>query len=318
MIFKKIKMYDLIIVGGGPAGIAACLYAARQKMNFVLVTKDIGGLANFIPQVETYLGYYYLSGFDLMKKFEEHLKNFKTNLRNNEIVEKIDKTKGGFVITTDKGNYFGRAVIIASGRRFKKLDVSNEEKFENKGVSYCAACDGPLFKGKTVAVIGGGRSGLLSTLFIKDMMKKVYLIEIQSQLGGTEAWRQAVKKANNIQIILKAKTKKFLGNEKINGLEMEVNGKEKILNVDGIFVEIGYTPNTDFVKNLVKLNDRGEIVVDKENRTNVMGIFAAGDCTDIREKQVIVSAGEGAKALLSALAYLGAAEKTAQDQSMMK
>lgn len=304
---KRDKIFDLIIIGCGPAGMAASLYAARQKLDFLCISNDVGGLANFIPHVETYLGYHYLSGLNLVEKFQKHLKSFKINQVSNK-VKKVEKKRKGFLVKTDNGNYLAKAVIVASGRKFKRLGVEGEDKLENHGVSYCAACDGVLFKGKVVAIIGGGRSGLLSSLFIKGLVKKIYLVESQPQLGGTKAWREAAEDASNIEILTCAKTLKIIGKGKVEGVLVKHNGKEKNLKVDGVFIEVGYMPNTEFLKGLVKLNDRGEVIVDKENRTNVAGIFAAGDCTDIREKQVIVAAGEGSKALLSTLIFLGAYE----------
>src|SRR3972149_7298152 len=160
-------MLDLVIIGLGPAGIAAALYAARQNLDFVAVSKDVGGMTNYIPDIETYLGYHYISGFELVTKFREHLKDFKVKTRLDEEVLSIERIRGGFLVVTDRGKYETKTVVVTAGRRFKHLDVPGEEEFINKGVSHCAVCDGPLFKGKTVAVIGGGRSGLLSTLFIE-------------------------------------------------------------------------------------------------------------------------------------------------------
>lgn len=302
-------MKDLIIIGAGPAGIAASLYAARQKLDFLVISKDSGGLANFIPEIETYLGYHYISGYKLLEKFQEHLKDFKIPMKLNETVLWVDKIKNGFRVTTEKGKYEGRTILVASGRWFKRLNIPGEKEFENKGVSFCAACDGPLFKGKTVAVIGGGKSGLLSTLYMKDYVKKIYLIEKGNELGGTDVWKDVIRKADNVEIMLNTESLEIVGDRFVKGLKIRQGKKERMLKVDGIFVEIGYTPNTQFVKNLVKLNEREEIVIDKENRTSCEGIFAAGDCTDILEKQVIVAVGEGAKALMCANEYLAECKK---------
>jgi len=303
-------MFDLVVIGLGPAGIAACLYAARQNLNFIAISKDIGGMTNFIPDIETYLGYHYLSGFDLVNKFKEHLKNLKVKTKIDEEVRDIKKMKDmkmkdGFVVVTNKGKYETKAILLAAGRSFKHLNVPGEKEFINKGVSHCAACDGPLFKGKTVAIIGGGKSGLLSALYLMKMMKKIYLIEVQSGLRGFPLWIDVVKKARNVTTMTNTKTLEILGDQSVNGIKVEKDGKQKVISVDAVFVEIGYDSNIDFLKNLgIRLNNRGEIVIDKENRTNIPGIFAAGDCTDIMEKQVIVATGEGAKAALATLEYL--------------
>ncbi len=303
------KVYDIIIVGCGPAGMAACLYAARQKLNFICISKDVGGLANLIPHIETYLGYHYLSGFDLIERFREHIEGFKIKNVSEEVV-KIEKAKKLFAVRTDKNNYYSKSLIIATGRKPKKLGIKGEDKFDRRGISYCTACDGPLFRNKEIAIIGGGRSGLLSALFVKDIVKKVYLIEMRKELGGTHAWREAVRKSRNIKILTNTTPVEIMGNKFASSIALKKGNKKEILKVDGIFIEAGYVSNTAFLKNLVKINDRKEIIIDKENQTNLKGIFAAGDCTDIQEKQVVVAVGEGAKALLSVLRYLGLHEES--------
>jgi len=298
-------MHDLVVIGLGPSGIAAALYAARQNLDCLAISKDIGGLANVIPDIETYLGYHYVSGYELINRFREHLTDYKVKMKLEEEVLLIEKSKKGFVVVTEKGKYETRAVIVATGRRFKHLKVPGEAEFINKGVSHCAACDGPLFKGKTVAVIGGGRTGLLSTLYIMKMMKKIYLIELGPELGRFPIWREAVNKAKNVEVMTNTLTLEILGDQIVTGIKIQKDGKQKIIPVEGVFVEIGYDNNTEFLRSVeVKLNDRGEIIIDKLNRTNVPGIFAAGDCTDILMKQVVVAVGEGAKAALSAIEYL--------------
>ncbi len=296
-------MLDLVIIGAGPSGIAASLYAARNRLNFVTLSKDVGGLTNIIPKIDTYLGMHYVSGFDLILKFQDHLKDYKVNLKT-EAVKEVKKKGRMFIVKTDKNEYETKVIIIASGRKFKKLHIKGEKEFEGKGLSHCAACDGPLFKGKTVAIIGGGKSGLLATLFMSSIAKKIYLIEIKPHLGGIEHWREAVKKMKNVEIMTNTKTLEILGDKFVNGIKVQQDRKKHALHVEGVFVEIGYEPNTDFVKGFVKLNKRNEIIANKQNETNVKGIFATGDVTDIWEKQVVVAVGEGAKALLSAYVYL--------------
>jgi len=187
--------------------------------------------------------------------------------------------------------------------------VKGEKEFFEKGVSECATCDGIMFKDKVVAVVGGGRSGILSTMFLIRIAKKIYLIEQNEELGGTEAWREIVRNAKNVEIMTSTKVLEILGNKFVNRIKILKNGKKEILPVEGVFVSIGYVPHTQFVKNLVKLNNRGEIMIDKENRTSCKGIFAAGDCTDISEKQVIVATGEGAKAMMEVVEYLAEQKK---------
>ena len=300
-------VYDLIIIGAGPAGISAALYAASQKLNFLVLTKDIGGLANFVPELKTYLGIYYVHGYELVKKFREHLKEFNVPLKEGIDVQELRQGKKGFTVKTNKGDYESKVVIIASGRKFKKLGVSGEKEFEGKGLSFCAACEGPLFKDKNIAIIGAGRSGLFSCLFMLSMAKKIYLIEKEKEIKESGGLKEAAKIARNspkIEILTGAETKEIMGNRFVNSIKIVKNKKEKILKVDGVFVEIGYEPNTGFAKNLIELNNRGEVIIDKKNMSDVPGIFAAGDVTDLHEKQVIVAVGEGAKAVLSAILYL--------------
>ena len=300
-------MYDLIIIGAGPAGISAALYAARQKLNFLVLTKDIGGLANFVPELKTYLGIYYVHGYELVNKFREHLKEFKVPVKEGVEVSQIKKLKKGFLVKANGGNYTTKSVIVASGRRFKKLGVKGEKGFEGKGLSFCAACEGPMFRDKTVAIIGAGRSGLFSCLFMLSIAKKIYLIEKGEKIkegGGLREVAKIVRGSPKVEIITGAETRKVMGNKFVNSIMFTKDKKENVLKVDGVFVEIGYEPNTDFAKDVVKLNDRKEIVIDKNNMANIKSVFAAGDVTDIPEKQVIVSVGEGAKAVLSAILYL--------------
>ena len=299
-------MYDLIIIGAGPAGMSAALYAARQKLNFLLITKNIGGLANYIPSLKNYLGTHYVTGYDLVKNFQDHLKDFKVPIKEGIEVKRAQQIKGGFKVLADGQEFETKSLIIASGRKFKRLGVKGEDKFEGKGLSLCTACDGPLFKGKTIAIIGGGRTGLYSTLFMLSVAKKIYLIEKEKEIkeeGAIKEVARIVKSSKNVEIITGADTKEILGDKFVKGIKY-LNKKNHILNVEGVFVEIGYEPNTEFAKDLVELNNRGEVIIDKNNMSDIPGIFAAGDCTDLHEKQVVVSVGEGAKATLSVIMYL--------------
>lgn len=299
-------MYDLIIIGGGPAGMSAALYAARQNLKFIMITKQLGGMANFVPSLKTYLGFNYITGFELIEKFKEHLKQYKVKVKN-ENADIIKKVGGGFLVKTTKKEYQCRSIIIATGRRFKKLDIPGENKYTGKGLSDCAVCDGPVFKNKKVAVIGGGRTGLFATIFLLEIAKKIYLIEKNKTIkhyGGLKQILNTIKKNKKVKIITNAKPLEIKGNKFAKEIVLLKGNKKELLGIDGIFVEIGYVPNTEFARKLLKTNERGEIIIDEECRTNVKGIFAAGDATCLKEKQVAVSVGEGAKATLSALFYL--------------
>jgi len=297
-------MSDLIIIGAGPAGITAGIYAARKKIDSLIISKDVGGQTALSADVENYTGYQFITGPELVTKFEEHLEQFNVPFKNNEEVRRIVKGKKGFfVVETLVGSYQARAVIIASGRRSRLLGALGEEKFRNKGVSYCATCDGPLFAKKIVAVIGGGNSALDATLQMMNIAQKVYLVDINPFLGGDQIMREKVRSAGNVEILNNAVAKEILGEQFVKAIKVEQGGVVHTLDVEGVFVEIGSTPNSDILEGLAT-NKAGEITVDSLNRTNIPGIFAAGDVTDIPEKQIIVAAGEGAKAILGVFRYL--------------
>ena len=297
-------MFELIIIGAGPAGITAGVYAARKKIDFLIVSEDIGGQTALSADVENYTGYQFITGTELTAKFEEHLKQFDVQLKVSERVERIDKLEGGgFSIKTDRSVYEARSVIIASGRRPRWLEVAGEQEFRNKGISYCATCDGPLFSNKTVAVIGGGNSALDAVLQMIKIAQKIYLVNINLVLGGDTIMREKVETSPKVEILNKAVTKEIIGDKFVSAIKVEHAGAIKELKVEGVFVEIGSVPNSGIIDFVAK-NANAEIIVDNLNRTNVAGVFAAGDVTDVPEKQIIVAAGEGAKAVLGAFRYL--------------
>jgi alkyl hydroperoxide reductase subunit F len=297
------KTYELIIVGAGPAGITASIYAARKKMNFLVITKDIGGQTALSGEVENYTGYQYITGFDLAEKFNEHLAQFNIELKFEEVAS-IVKTDKEFQVITNRDVYRARAIIIATGARPKMLNVPGEIEFKNRGVTYCATCDAPLFAEKDVAVIGGGNSALDATLQLMKIANKIYLITIHSQFRGDNIMFEKIRDSKKVSILYNTRTLEILGDQMVKGLRVTVGKEDKILHVQGIFIEIGYVPNSYVVKDLVSLNELGEIIVDNHNSTNVPGIFAAGDVTNTPYKQIIVAAGEGAKASLSAFEFL--------------
>ena len=300
-------MVDLIIVGAGPAGITAGVYAARKKIDFLMISEDIGGQTGLSADVENYTGYQFITGTELVAKFEEHLKQFNVKLKVDETVKRIGKASSTFgthfIVETAKEPYEAKSVIIASGRRPRWLNVKGEEGFRNKGVSYCATCDGPLFANKVVAVIGGGNAALDAVLQMMKIASKVYLININPALAGDPIMRDKVESSNKVEVINNAVTKEILGAQLVTAIKLEQAGVARELALQGVFVEIGSVPNSGII-DFVKKNNGGEIIVDNLNRTSEPGIFAAGDVTDIPEKQIIVAAGEGAKAVLGAFRYL--------------
>lgn len=297
------KIYDLVIIGAGPAGITAAVYAARKKMDPLVITKDIGGQASLSGDIQNYTGYQFITGPELAIKFEEHMRKFNFEIKENEEVKELISRKGTFLVKTDKDNYQAKTVIVASGKRSRELGVTGERKFRNKGLTYCATCDGPLFAGRDVAVIGGGNSALDAALQLIKIANHIYIINITDSLTGDGIMREKIRVDNKVSIFNNSRVKEILGDSFVRAIKIEEDKEEKILAVQGIFVEIGLIPNSEFAPSLEK-NERKEIIVNQRNETNIPGIFAAGDVTNVPEKQIIIAAGEGAKAVLSAFRYL--------------
>ncbi len=298
---------DVIIIGAGPAGITAAVYASRKKMDCLVITKDIGGQAAWSGDIENYTGYQFITGPELAAKFEEHMRKFGILLKEGEEALELKKDGNLIRLKTDKGAYEAKAAIIASGKKSKELNVPGEKEFKNKGLTYCATCDGPLFAGKDVAVIGGGNSALDAALQLVRIAKKVYVINITPSLGGDAVMREKVEKDPAVTILNNTQVKAVLGGRVVSAVRIGRGAAEEELAVQGIFVEIGLIPNSGFAGTVAK-NEFGEIKVNCHNETSVTGIFAAGDVTDVPEKQIIIAAGEGSKALLSAFRFLGRRE----------
>jgi len=297
------RIYDLIIIGAGPAGITAAVYAARKKIDTLIVTKDIGGQAAWSGDIQNYTGYQFISGPELAEKFEEHMRKFNFDIRENEEVTKLAARQNNFLVKTDKNSYRAKTVIVASGKKSRELAVSGEKEFKNKGLVYCATCDAPLFSEDDVAVIGGGNAALDATLQLMKIANYVYIINRSNSLRGDEIMQEKIKKSKKVSILNNSQVIEILGDNFVNAIKIEKDKKEETLAVQGIFVEIGLIPNSDFAVDLNKTKN-GEIKVNNRNETNIPGIFAAGDVTDVFEKQIIIAAGEGAKATLSVFRYL--------------
>ncbi|HOO57448.1 MAG TPA: FAD-dependent oxidoreductase [bacterium] len=299
-------MHDLIIVGAGPAGMTAAVYAVRKNMDTAVISVDVGGQANWSYNVENYLGYTHISGSELVKRFQDHIQSFGIKEEYSR-VETLEKTAGGFAISTESNKRFeSKAVLIASGSSPRKLDIPGEKDFIGKGVMFCATCDGPVFSGLDVAVVGGGNSGYDAAVQLMKIAKKLYIIEYSDRIIADEVYREQVEKADNVQVMTNTAVTEVLGDKLMSGIKIKdvKTGQERELAVDGMFLKIGYVPNVSFVSDLVDLNKNNEIIVDCACRTNVQGLFGAGDVTSVPEKQIIVAAGEGAKAALSAYRYI--------------
>jgi len=296
-------MKDIVVVGAGPAGITASIYLARQNINFKIITENIGGQAALSSQIENYTGFMLIPGRELIDMFYEHAKNFGITIDEGVRVEKVEKIDEGFKIFSSKGSCCeARAILVVSGARPRRLEVPGEKKFTGKGVAYCATCDAPIFSGKDVAVVGGGNSALDAARQLKDLAHKVYLITIEDKLRGETVIREKVIKSPNVEVITNANVKEIFGNKMVRGIKYDASGSEKEIELQGVFVEIGWVPSSDFIE--VDKNDKGEIIIDLNNKTSREGIFAAGDVTNISKKQVIIAAGAGAKAALNAIEYI--------------
>lgn len=296
-------MHDLIIIGAGPAGITAVVYAARQQMNTLVITGDIGGQAAWSADIENYTGYQFISGPELVAKFEEHMRAYSVVLKENELVTSIKKTGETISVTSNKGSYEARTAIIASGKRSRELNVPGEREFKNKGLTYCATCDGPLFSGKEVAVIGGANSALDAALKLMHIAHHTYIVNMNPVLSGDEIMRRKIEENKNVTVLNESRVTSISGEKMLSAIEIETKGRRQTLAVSGVFVEIGLIPNSEFAE-VVRKNTYGEIEVNSSNETSVPGIFAAGDVTDVPEKQIIIAAGEGSKAALTAFRYL--------------
>lgn len=296
---------DVLIIGAGPAGMTAAVYLARKKLSSAIVTKDIGGQVAWTLAIENYMGYQYITGRELTAKFEEQVRQFPIPIIIDEVRE-LRVGSEGFIAATEGGrNIESRTVIVASGKRPRELGVPDERKFIGRGLSYCATCDGPLFANQDIAVCGGGNSAVQAAIEMGQIASKVYVI-------SRSPWRAdpiVIDKAEQVKVLEKRtgyEVLGVLGEAKVEGLRIRerASGKEEILAVKGVFVEVGLKPNTEFLRGIVELNEWGEVVVNCDCETNVPGLFAAGDVTQVHEKQIVVAAGEGAKAALSAHEYL--------------
>ncbi|HMM21900.1 MAG TPA: FAD-dependent oxidoreductase [Selenomonadales bacterium] len=298
-------MHDLIIIGGGPAGMTAAVYAARKKMDVLLITKEFGGQMMWTREIENYLGFQYITGPELINKFEEHVKKFPVNTRYEEVIRLSVAEDGAFRVTTDQEKYQGKTVIIASGKRPRRLGVPGEEEFTGRGVAYCATCDGPLYAGKAVAVVGGGNSALQAAIELSGIAEKVYLV-VRGAYKADPVVVDKLEAAANVEVLRGYTAREIAGRDTVERfrIDSKERGEEKELDVQGIFVEIGLDPNSEFARETVKLNRYNEIAVDCRACSNIPGLFAAGDVASGPDKQIIIAAGDGAKAALVAYEYL--------------
>ena len=302
------EIYDTIIIGGGPAGITAGVYALRQKLKTLLITKEFGGqITKKAVNICNFPGYEKIEGAVLMGNFVEHLKALNVEIEHGE-VSKIEKTDDNFIVETKTGRkIISKTVILSTGAEPKSLNVPGEKEFLGKGVGYCVTCDGPIFRDKTIAVVGGGNAGFESAIFMENYANKIYILEFGKDARADQVNQEIVRNSEKIELITNASVKEIKGEKFVNELIYtdSVSGKEKRLEVQGVFVAVGYAPKTEIAQGLADLNDRKEIKVDfRTLATKTPGFFAAGDVNEGKIKQIIIACGEGCKAALSAYDYI--------------
>ncbi len=299
--------YDVIVLGGGPAGVSAGIYAARKQLKTLVISETFGGQSSVSAGVENWIGEVSISGWEVAQKFEKHLRAQEGIEIRTERVTGVEEMKGGYRVTTDTGAYETKTIIVALGGRHRHLDVPGEEKFTGKGVVYCSTCDAPFFRKKTVAVVGGGNSGLEAVEDLLSYADKIFLLTHSGALKGDEVTKSKVLQSEKVEVIYFAETEEILGEEKLVGLRYKdlQSNTEKELVLDGVFIEIGMVPNSDAFKGFLDITPAGEIRVDARTfATSKPGIFAAGDITDMPYRQNNISSGQGVVAALSAYNYI--------------
>lgn len=301
------QLYDVVVVGGGPAGLSAALYALRKELSVALISDNLGGQILYTSHIENYPGFLNIGGYDLTQKIQEQIVQYPLALAEGLKVVAIQKEENFTLTLSDNMLLKSKTLILATGQKWRPLGVSKEEEFIGKGLSYCTTCDAPLFKNKNTAVVGGGNSALGSALELSKIANKVYLIVRRNILRADPVLISKVKETPNIEILLEHHVKELKGTPLLKSVLVEhAHLKEtQDLNIEGLFVEIGLIPSVDFnLTPALTLNDKNEIIIDNQNNTNILGLFAAGDVTNISVKQIVVAAAEGAKAALSAFSYL--------------
>lgn len=303
--------YDVLVVGGGPAGAAAAIYAARKGIRTGVVAERFGGQVMDTMAIENFISVKYTEGPKLVASLEEHVKEYGVDVMNLQRVAKVvPGSEDGATLTEvqlENGAVLkSRAVIVATGARWREMNVPGEKEFRGKGVAYCPHCDGPLFKGKRVAVIGGGNSGVEAAIDLAGVVAHVTLLEFADELRADAVLQKKLHSLPNVTVIKSAQTTEVTGADKVNGLVYKDRKSDEVrrIELEGIFVQIGLLPNTDFLKGTLELTRFGEIIVDAKGQTSVPGVLAAGDCTTVPYKQIIIAMGEGAKASLAAFDHL--------------
>lgn len=299
-------MVDVLVIGAGPAGLNAALYAARKELSVKVVTTDMGGQMLLTNEIENYLGFPSISGFELADKMEAHVKQYPVEFVYAGVKSLVKEADGTFTAHLDDGSELhGKTCIVTAGKHSRTLNIPGEKEYTGRGVSYCATCDAPFYRKKTVAVVGGGDSAVQAAIELAKLCPTVYLL-VRSRIRAQEILVKRMKELDHVKVYVGYTPEVVKGEKKVNALiiKNKADGSMEELTVDGVFVEAGGIPNNSYLPSDVKVNSLGEIMTNKEGETNVDGLFAAGDVTDCRNKQVIIAAGEGAAAALAAHEYL--------------
>ena len=299
-------MYDLIIIGSGPAGMTAGIYAVRREMKTLIIGKEVGGQMVWASEIENYPGFEKISSYELINKFKKQTINFGVEMKDDE-VKQIEKTSSGtFLLHTNRDTFEAKTVIIAMGLAPRRLAVKGELELNGRGVSYCANCDGPFFKNKKVAVIGGGNSALDAAEVLSKIASQVYLIHRNDSFKASDALVAQVKSKNNIEIILDSEILDIMGSQKVEKIRIldSITKEQREIELDGVFIEVGRLASTDLVADFVDRNEKNQILVNTKTETKTPGLFAAGDVTDCEFKQITIAMGQATVAALSAYQYL--------------
>jgi alkyl hydroperoxide reductase subunit F len=303
---SAMEPYDVLVVGGGPAGASAAIYAARKGIRTGIVAERFGGQVLDTLGIENFISMTYTEGPKLAASLEAHVNEYPIDVMKAQRVRHLDK-KDYIEVELESGAVLkSKTVILSTGARWRNTGVPGEAEFKNKGVAYCPHCDGPLFAGKHVAVIGGGNSGIEAAIDLAGVVKHVTVLEFMPELKADEVLQKRLYSLPNVTVLKNVQTKEITGDNKVNGLTylMRDSGEEQHIELEGVFVQIGLVPNTEWLEDTVERTRFGEIVVDRHGATNVPGVFAAGDCTNSAYKQIIISMGSGATAALGAFDYL--------------
>ena len=299
------KEYDMLVVGGGPAGASAAVYAARKGISTGLISERFGGQVMDTLGIENLIGTSYTEGPKLVAQLEEHVKEYAVDIHNLQKVASVKKRDHNVEVTLENGaKIHARTVVVATGARWKELGIPGETEFKNKGVAYCPHCDGPTFKGKRVAVIGGGNSGIEAAIDLAGIVGHVTVFEYQPELKADQVLQDKLYSLKNVEVITDAQTTEIIGEQKVNSIRYRERktGQVKTMDLEGVFVQIGLIPNTEFID--VEKDKYGQIIVNDHGATNIGRIFAAGDCTNVPYKQISVAMGQGSTASLGAFDYL--------------